>query len=93
MTVTLNFSPEVEAGLSARAQAAGSTIEEYLQRLVQNALPDKTNEFGRVEGSGMVWEDGLLIYGAGTSLPEGVVDNAVRRSREERSQHISDNHP
>jgi hypothetical protein len=34
--------------------------------------------------SGMVWEDGLLIYSAGTALPDRIIDDAIRRSREER---------
>ena len=88
MTITLNLSPEIEAGLLAQAQAAGVTLEEYLQQLVEKEVPASATEFGGAEGSGMVWEDGLLIYGAGTPLPAGFIDDALRRSRKERSQHI-----
>ena len=35
MTVTLNLKPEVEAGLSAQAQASGMTLEEYLLSVVE----------------------------------------------------------
>ena len=40
----------------------------------------------------MICEDGLLIYGSGTALPAGFIDNAVRRSRDERSQHLWGRH-
>ena len=33
-------------------------------------------------------KNGLLIYGAGTALPATVIDNAIRRPREKRSQHV-----
>jgi hypothetical protein len=92
VTVTLNLRPEIEAGLLAQAQAAGMSIEEYLQQLVEKEVPAPATEFGHVEESGMVWEDGLLTYGAGTALPAGFIDDALRRSREERSQHILGNH-
>lgn len=36
----------------------------------------------------MVWEDGLLVYGAGTALPLGFMDNALRPSRDQRSRHL-----
>ncbi|MGO9272424.1 MAG: hypothetical protein ACLQOO_19710 [Terriglobia bacterium] len=37
MTVTLHLKPEVEAGLLARAQASGMTVEEYLLFLAGEA--------------------------------------------------------
>jgi len=44
MTITLNFKPEIEAGLLAQAQAAGMTVEEYLLSMVEGAvLPATTN--------------------------------------------------
>jgi hypothetical protein len=92
MTVTLNLKPEVEAGLSAHAQATGMTLEDYLQHLVEKELSADAIEGVSSEASGIVWEDGLLIYGAGTALPAGFIDNALRRSREERSQHLLGRH-
>jgi len=92
MSVTLNLKPEMEAGLAAHAQATGMTVEDYLRHLVEKELSADTLENGQQEGSGMIWENGLLIYGAGTPLPAGFIDNAVRRSREERSQHLLDRH-
>jgi hypothetical protein len=38
MTVTLNFNPELEAGLFAQAQASGMTVEAYVQSVVEGAL-------------------------------------------------------
>ena len=44
MTVTLNFKPEVEAGLFAQAQAIGMTVEEYVLSVVEGTvLPAKGN--------------------------------------------------
>lgn len=38
MTVTLSFKPEVEAGLTAQAQASGMTVEEYLHSMVEGVV-------------------------------------------------------
>lgn len=38
MTVTLKLKPELEAGLTAQAQASGMTVEEYLLAAVERAL-------------------------------------------------------
>ncbi len=44
MTVTLKFKPEIEAGLLAQAQASGMSVEEYVLRLVEDAvLPTSNN--------------------------------------------------
>ena len=41
MTVTLNLTPEIEAGLLAQAQAEGLTLEQFLDRAVRSlARPD-----------------------------------------------------
>jgi hypothetical protein len=39
MTVTLHFRPEIEAGLLARAQASGVSVEEYLLSIVERSVP------------------------------------------------------
>ena len=44
MTVTLNLKPEVEAGLSAQAQASGMTVEEYLLSVVEGAVLPATQK-------------------------------------------------
>jgi hypothetical protein len=38
MTVTLNFKPEVEAGLLAQAQASGMSVEEYVLSVVEGTV-------------------------------------------------------
>jgi len=38
MTVTLNFKPEIEAGLLAQARTSGMTVEEYLLSLVEGVV-------------------------------------------------------
>ena len=86
--ITLNLKPELEAGLLAQARATGTTPEDYVQHLVERELSAEVIDSGSSEGTGMVWENGLFIYGAGTALPAGFIDNALRRSREERSQHL-----
>ena len=45
-------------------------------------------EAGWPKGSGMVWENGLLVYRTGRPLPAHLVNDVIRRSREERAQHI-----
>ncbi|MGO9255562.1 MAG: hypothetical protein ACLQU1_04570 [Bryobacteraceae bacterium] len=88
MTVTLNLKPEVEAGLLAQARATGMTLEGYLQQMVEKELSAEALEGGPSEGSGMVWENGLFVYRTGKPLPAYVVDDAISRSRDERSLHI-----
>lgn len=88
MTVTLNLTPEVEAGLLAEAKAAGKTLEGYLQQLVEKELFNKGINQQPLGKSGMVWEDGLFVYRTGRPLPSHVIDDAINRSREERSKHI-----
>lgn len=69
MTVTLHLKPELEAALLAQVQAAGLTLEDYLQQLVEKELSAEAIEAGPPEGSGMVWENGLLVYRTGMPLP------------------------
>jgi hypothetical protein len=92
MTITLNLRPEMEAGLLAQAVATGLTLEDYVQRIVEKEVVPVDLEPAPEEGSGMVWENGLYVYGAGTRLPAGFLENAVRRSREERLQQVSGHH-
>jgi hypothetical protein len=91
VTVTLNLKPEVEAGLLAQAQATGMTLEAYLQQLVEKEISAEAVGTERSEGSGMVLENGLLVYRTGRPLPAHVVDDAIQRSREERAEAILGN--
>lgn len=86
MTVVLQLKPELEADLVAHARSLGVTPEEYLQRLLERELSVAEPE--DAAGSGMVWEDGLFIYGEGTPLSHNFLDGAIRRSREERSRYL-----
>jgi hypothetical protein len=89
--MTLDVKPEIAAALEALASAKGLSVEDYLEQLVENQLP-LTLEDVRSEGSGMVWENGLLVYRTGRPLPLRVVDDAIRQVREERAQHILGKH-
>jgi hypothetical protein len=54
MTVRLNLTPEIEAGLLAQAQAEGLTLEQFLDRAVRSlaqpdtpAIPQDSEEWTR----------------------------------------------
>jgi len=66
-------------------------VEDHFQQLVERELPAGTSEPAPLEGSGMVTENGLLVYRTGKPLAAPVVDEALRRSREERSKRILGN--
>ena len=89
--MTLNLKSDVAAALESLAAAQGLSVEDYLQQVVERELPAVTSEPAPLEGSGMVSENGLLVYRAGKPLPTQVVDEAIRRSREERSKRILGN--
>ena len=85
--MTLDVKPEIAAALEALAAARGLSVEAYLEELVEKELPLKGEEAGPAS-SGMVWENGLFVYRTGRPLPLRVVNDAVRRAREERAEHI-----
>jgi hypothetical protein len=89
--MTLHLRPDVAAQLEALAAAQGLSVDDYLQQLVERELPATAAEPVASEGSGMVWENGLLVYRTGKPLPIHVVDDAIRRSRERRARHIVGN--
>ena len=86
--MTLNLKSDVAAALESLAAAQGLSVEDYLQQLVERELPAGTTEPAPSEGSGMAAENGLLVYRTGKPLPAQVVDEAIRRSREERSKRV-----
>ena len=88
MTVTLDFNPEVEAGLMAQAQATGMTLERYVQKLVEKEVSMEALDGDQSEATGMVWENGLFVYRTGRTLTARFVDNAIQQSREERTRQI-----
>jgi hypothetical protein len=89
--MTLDIKPEIAAALEALASAHGLSVEDYLELLLERELPLKLEGAARSEDSGMVWENGLYVYRTGRPLPLQVVDDAIRRAREERAQHILGN--
>src|SRR5712664_981319 len=90
--MTLDVKPEIAAALEALASAKGLSVEDYLEKLVENQLPLTLEDATRSEGSGMVWENRLFVYRTGRPLPLRVVDDAIRQVREERAQHILGKH-
>jgi hypothetical protein len=86
--MTLDVKPEIAAALEALAAAQGLSVEDYLQQLVEKELPPNHEAGGVSEGSGMVWENGLLVYRTGKPVPQGVVDELIQRGREERARRI-----
>ena len=86
--MTLDLRPEIAAGLEALASAQGLSVEDYLQQLIARELPASAADSASSQESGMVLENGLLVYRTGKPLPARLVNEAIRRSREERSQHI-----
>jgi hypothetical protein len=86
--VTLDIKPEIAAALEALASAHGLSVEDYLEQLVEKELPLKLEDTAQSEGSGMVSENGLFVYRTGKPLPKRLVEDAIRKVREERAQHI-----
>ncbi len=86
--MTLDVKPEIAAALEALAAAQGLTVEDYLQHLVERELPANPEGTSDSNGSGMVWENGLLVYRTGRPVPQSVVDDLIRRGREERTRRI-----
>lgn len=87
--MTLNLTSDVAADLETLASVRGLSVEECLREMVQHELA-VTGGGEPVDDSvsGMILEDGVLIYGAGTALPKEVIDQAIRRSRANRDQHV-----
>jgi hypothetical protein len=91
--MSLNVGADIEAGLQAIAQAHGVSVEAYLQDLVRKELAGAGADQAATKqpprlASGMVREGGLFIYRTGNPLPASVVDEAVRRSREDRAARV-----
>lgn len=86
--MTLDVKPKVAAAVEALASARGLSVAEYLEQIVERELPSKEEDGAVPERSGMVWEDGLFVYRNGTLLPVDILDDAIRRAREERARHI-----
>jgi len=82
--------PETEAKLVSAAAAYGLSPDDYLEVLVEREMFTGAPQPSSGEpSSGMVVEEsGLRVYRTGEPLPTCLVDNAIRRTREERSLHL-----
>jgi hypothetical protein len=86
--MTWDVKPEIAAALEALASANGLSVEDYLAQLVEREMPLKPGENGPSDGSGLVWENGLLVYKTGRPLPRRELDDAIREVREERARRL-----
>jgi hypothetical protein len=75
MTVTLNLKPEVEAGLSAQAQASGMTVEEYVLSMVEGAVLPTSHQALSAEERAAAFE----AWSAGHRPTPPLSDYAVSR--------------
>jgi hypothetical protein len=75
MTVTLNFKPEVEAGLFAQAQASGMTVEEYLLSMVEGIVLPATQKTLSPEQRAAAFE----AWSANHRITSPLSDHAVSR--------------
>ena len=91
--MTVNLKPEVVSRLEALASRQGLSVGDYLERLIERETAPAAAEADVAESSGMVWENGLFVYRTGEPLPSHVVDDAIRRCREERVRHIMGDNP
>jgi hypothetical protein len=94
MNLTIEIPDDNVARYRKVAQAQGLTVDRWLLELADSAaVPEEpAPELGE-QATGMVEENGLFVYRTGNPLPAQVVDDAVRRSREERSLHLLGNLP
>ena len=86
--MTIEVKPEIAAALESLATAKGLSVEAYLEQLVERELPVRAGNGAASEGSGLVLEDGLLVYRTGRPLPSNAVEDVLRQIREERADHI-----
>jgi hypothetical protein len=94
MNLTIEIPDDNVARYRKVAQAQGLTVDRWLLELADSAAApeEPAPELGE-QATGMVEENGLFVYRTGNPLPAQVVDDAVRRSREERSLHLLGNLP
>lgn len=72
---------------SAPEATASGEPEPIVEGEFSTSAPEGTTS----EEDGMVWENGLFVYRTGKPLPSHIVDDAIRRSRVERSKRLLDN--
>ena len=77
MTVTLNFKPDIEAGLLAQAQASGMTVEEYLLSMVEGAVLPATRKTRSPEQRAAAFEAWSANHRPSPPLPDHAVSRDV----------------
>src|ERR1035438_4054005 len=92
MTLTFEIPDDRAAHYRKQAQARGLTVDRWLLELADTAAASEGVSPQDEPATGMVEENGLLVYRTGNPLPVEVVDDVIRRSREERSLHRSEEH-
>jgi len=90
--MTFNLRPEIEAKLVSIATAHGLSADEYLEALVERESLVGTQASADEPSSGMVIEEsGLRVYRTGKPVPAHLLDDAIRRTRDDRSLHLIGN--
>lgn len=83
--MTFRLRPETEVKLVTIAAAHGLSADDFLEALVEReslmGVPTSPDE----PSGGMVEESGLRVYRTGKPAPVSLIDDAIRRLREERS--------
>lgn len=82
MALTLNLPPDIERAYLDAATAKGVALDLLVAEVLITNLP---------EVSGLVEEDGLIVYKTGAPLPPAYLEDALRSSREERHRQILGN--
>ena len=86
--MTLDVKPEIAAALESLAAGKRLSVEGLtLSSWLSADLPVCTGIGASSEGSGLVLEDGLLVYRTGRPLPSDTVEDVLRQIREERADH------
>ena len=89
--ITLHLKPDIAGGLESAASELGLSVEQYLVQLVERELFLNASHASAPEETGMVWENGLLVYRSGKPLPAHFITDEIQRARAERSERILGN--
>ena len=83
--MTFHLRPEIEAKLVSIAAAHHLSADAYLEALVERESLNVVSPAPDQPSSGMVVEEGgLRVYRTGKPLPQPLIDDAIRRARDER---------
>ncbi len=83
-----NLDPKLRRN-SGRRAARGLPLDAFAEALVEGELVSEPSVPSSIaSSSGMVEENGLRVYRTGNPLPTVFIDDAIRRSRKERSLHL-----